>query len=180
MTWLVWAPANGVIALAYLAIGLVIVVPLARARRLRGNPLALATAAIFLTGAVHHGALATHLWGWPLVVWSVLSAVAACWYWSLRRSYRSLTIGPQLFDDVRRREQQALELNDTVLQSLVVAKLALDLDDPERVQRALDSSIAAASKMVTDLIGEAPASTLLRSAPAEVGAVLSTDAPVTP
>jgi hypothetical protein len=180
VTVLVWTVANGVIGMAYLAIALVIAVPLARAGRLRGNPLAVATAAIFLTGAVHHGALAAQLWGWPLVVWSSLTAIAACWYWSLRRSYRSLTMGPQLFDDVRRREQQALELNDTVLQSLVVAKLALDLDDPERAHRALDSSIAAASKMVTDLSGAAPASTLLRSAPAQVGAVVPPAAPVAP
>ena len=31
--------------------------------------------------------------------------------------------------DLRKREQQALELNDNVLQGLVVAKMSLDLDD---------------------------------------------------
>ena len=50
--------------------------------------------------------------------------------------------GAQLFQDLRQREQQALELNDTVLQGLVVAKMALDLDQPRKANEALTASIA--------------------------------------
>ena len=46
--------------------------------------------------------------------------------------------GAQLFEDLRQREQQALELNDNVLQGLVVAKMALDLDEPDKADEALD------------------------------------------
>ena len=55
MTWQIGTAANGVIALAYFLIALAIVVPLARSNQLRTNPLGAATAAIFLTCAVHHG-----------------------------------------------------------------------------------------------------------------------------
>ena len=74
-------------------------------------------------------------WGWPLAIWDVIGAVVAVYYWTLRRNYGSLMEGAQLFQDFRQREQQALELNDTVLQGLVVAKMALDLDQPSKAQR---------------------------------------------
>jgi hypothetical protein len=61
--------------------------------------------------------------------------------------------GAQLFQDLRQREQQALELNDTVLQGMVVAKMALDLNQPARASSALTSSIDSASRIITGLIG---------------------------
>jgi hypothetical protein len=77
--------------------------------------------------------------------------------------------GAQLFEDMRKREQQALELNDSVLQGLVVAKMALDLGDPARADAALTSSISSASRIITDLLGSEHFSMeLLRSAPAVV------------
>jgi hypothetical protein len=61
--------------------------------------------------------------------------------------------GAKLFEDLRQREQQALELNDNVLQGLVVAKLALDLGEHDRARAALDSSIGSASTIITELLG---------------------------
>ena len=187
MSWQVGLAANAVIAVAYFLITLAIVVPLARSQQLRTNPLGAATAAIFFTCAVHHGTHSVHMllpsfgvddtqglamreaWGWPLATWDVVGAVVAAYYWSLRRNYSSLMQGAKLFDDLRQREQQALELNDSVLQGLVVAKMALDLDQPERAQQALNSSIDSASRMITDLLGsEHQSLKLLRSAPADI------------
>jgi hypothetical protein len=162
---------NGIIAVAYLLICLAIVVPLARSGQLRTNPLGAATAAIFFSCAVHHGIHALHMalpafgvddekglamraaWDWPLSLWDVVGAVVAIYYWSLRRNYSSLMEGAQLFQDLRQREQQALELNDTVLQGLVVAKMALDLDEPQRAHESLTASIDSASRIITDLLG---------------------------
>ena len=77
--------------------------------------------------------------------------------------------GAQLFEGLRRREQQALELNDSVLQGLVVAKMALDLDDPVKANAALTTSIDSASRMITNLLGSEQFNIeLLRSAPAVV------------
>ncbi len=75
----------------------------------------------------------------------------------------------QLLLDLRQREQQALELADTVLQGLVVAKLALDLDQPVKANDALSASIASTSRVITELLGSQHNSLdLLRSVPAAV------------
>jgi len=187
---------NAVIMLAYLLITLAIVVPLARSHQLRTNPLGAATGAIFFTCSVHHGAHALHMllpslgftdpqglamrtaWGWPLASWDVIGALCAVYYWTLRRNYSSLMHGAKLFEDLRQREQQALELNDTVLQGLVVAKLALDLNQPEKAQSALTSSIDSASRIITGLLasGKDPLA-LVRSTPAVVHDPSETPAP---
>jgi len=168
--WVVGLVCNAVIMLAYLLISLAIVVPLSRSHQLRTNPLGAATAAIFFTCAVHHGAHSIHMllpslgvsdaqglamraaWGWPLALWDVVGAIVGVYYWTLRRTYSSLMEGAQLFQDLRQREQQALELNDTVLQGMVVAQMALDLDQPVRARAALTSSIDSASRIITGLI----------------------------
>jgi len=186
-SWQVGLIGNTIIMVAYLLITLAIVVPLARGHQLRSNPLGAATGAIFFTCSVHHGAHALHMvlpslgftdpeglamraaWGWPLAIWDVIGALCAVYYWTLRRTYSSLMHGAQLFQDLRAREQQALELNDSVLQGLVVAKMALDLDQPDRSQEALASSIAAASRIITDLLGRGhDGINLVRSVPAQV------------
>jgi signal transduction histidine kinase len=187
-SWQVGMVANLVIALSYLGICLAIVVPLYRSGQLRSNPLGAATAAIFLTCALHHGAHPLHMllpalgvddpaglamreaWGWPLVVNDLVGAVVGVYYWTLRRTYGSLMEGAQLFQDFRQREQQALELNDTVLQGLVVAKMALDLDDTRKANESLTASISSASRIITELLGSKHHSLdLLRSVPAAVG-----------
>lgn len=185
MTWMIGLVCNSIIALAYFLIVLAIVVPLARSGQLRTNPLGAATAAIFLTCSVHHGAHSVHMilpsfgidleqgiamrtaWGWPLALWDIIGALVGIYYWTLRRSYSSLMQGAQLFEDLRQHEQQALEINDKVLQGLVVAKMALDLGDFEKADHAMTSAIDSASRMITQLLGsEHFAIAMLRSAPA--------------
>ncbi|MGZ4445599.1 MAG: hypothetical protein ACXVEC_02890 [Nocardioides sp.] len=196
MSWEIGLACNAIIMVAYLLISLAIVVPLARSQQLRTNPLGAATAAIFFTCAVHHGSHAVHMllpalgvsdeqglamrvaWGWPLTIWDVVGAAVAIYYWTLRRNYSSLMQGAQLFEDLRQREQQALELNDSVLQGLVVAKMALDLDQPAKADAALTSSIASASRIITNLLGsEHFAIELLRSSPAAVHQIIDSDDP---
>lgn len=187
MSWQIAMVSNAGIALSYLLICLAIVIPLAKSNQLRTNPLGAATSAIFLTCAVHHGSHAVHMllpslginddqglamrsaWGWPLTIWDLVGLIVAIYYWTLRRNYSHLMQGAQLFEDLRKREQQALELNDSVLQGIVVAKLALDLDDTVKANAALTSSIASASRIITNLLGtEGFNIQLLRSAPAVI------------
>lgn len=187
--WVIGMICNGIIAVAYVFISLAITVPLARSGQLRSNPLGAATASIFFSCAVHHGIHSVHMalpslgiddpqgyamreaWDWPLSLWDVVGAVVGVYYWTLRRNYSSLMEGAQLFQDLRQREQQALELNDTVLQGLVVAKMALDLNDTKRAQESLAVSIDSASRIITDLLGSSyHALDLVRSSAATVGA----------
>lgn len=190
MSWQIGFIANTVIMVAYLLISVSIVVPLARSGQLRTNPLGGATAAIFFSCAVHHGAHPIHMllsgeagqamrdaWTWPLAVWDVVGAAVGVYYWTLRRTYSSLMEGAQLFQDLRLREQQALELNDSVLQGLVVAKMALDLDQPAKAREALGTSIDAASRIITDLLGNSPFDVDLRRSTAAMTESADPEAP---
>jgi PAS domain S-box-containing protein len=95
---------NLVIMIAYAAIMMAIVVPVARAGQLRTNKLALATAMIFFSCSVGHGlhavmavrtiaaevphahagALAL---SWPSAIWDLCTAAVGVYYWTLRRGY---------------------------------------------------------------------------------------------
>jgi hypothetical protein len=187
VSWVVGLVANAVVAVAYVSISTVIARALIRSGQLRSNPLGAATAGIFLTCGVHHGGHSLHMvlpwlgvdvdrglamrssYDLPMAAWDVVAAAVGVYYWTLRRSYSPLMRGAKLFEDLRQREQQALELNDNVLQGLVVAKLALDLGEHDRARAALQSSIASASTIITDLLGpdhRGPATVLLRSSAA--------------
>jgi PAS domain S-box-containing protein len=96
---------NLVIMVAYAAIMVAIVVPVARAGQLRTNRLATATALIFFSCAVGHALHAVmayrelqvrdahHMhvdgagWPWTSAVWDVLTAAVGVYYWTLRRGY---------------------------------------------------------------------------------------------
>jgi len=171
MWWVTGAVCNAIVAVAYLLIAYSIMRPLVASGQLRSNPLGAATAAIFLTCAVHHGGHTVHMllpyvgilpreglamreaFDWQMAVWDVVTAAVGVYYWTLRRTYAALMHGAKLFEDLQQREQQALELNDEVLQGIVVAKMALDLGQRDRASAALDSSIGAASRIITDLLG---------------------------
>jgi hypothetical protein len=108
---------------------------------------------------------------WEAAIWDVITAAVGIYYWTLRRTYAPLMRGAQLFEDMRQREQQALELNDNVLQGLVVAKMALELGQQDKAASALESAITSASHMISDLLGaqRSRGSGLLRSKPAAIG-----------
>jgi hypothetical protein len=54
------------------------------------------------------------------------------------------------------RARQAVALNEEVLQGLVVARMALDLEHPVGVAEALDSSIVATQRMIETLMDAPP------------------------
>jgi hypothetical protein len=172
MSWELGLIANGVIAIAYLAIASAIMGPLLETKQLRSNPLGVATAAIFYTCAVHHGSHALHLLGptlgfevhegealrvafnWHQVGVDVVSAAVGVYYWSLRHAYAPLVRGAKLFEDVRERQRQALEINDNIVQGLSVAHMALMLDDARLSREALEHTLDKARGIISDLLGE--------------------------
>ncbi len=125
--WQVAAFTNGIIGFAYLMITWTILKGLRDTAQMRTNRLAVATAGIFFTCAVHHGSHAVHmvlpLLGWAegegqdmrqafntsMVLWDIVGAMTAAYYLSLRRSYGSLLTSPQMFED-RVREEAAEQL----------------------------------------------------------------------
>jgi signal transduction histidine kinase len=85
--------------------------------------------------------------------------------------------GAALFEDLKEKQRQALEINDEISQGLVTAKLALELHEEDRSQRALEHSLNAARQIISDLLGEAGTETrlgpgdLVRSKPASIDPV---------
>ncbi|MEA2931717.1 MAG: hypothetical protein QOI56_502 [Actinomycetota bacterium] len=170
--WQLGAVANLVIAISYLGITGAIVAPLVRTGQLRTNRLGTATACIFLSCAVHHGGHVVHMmlpaigvdtsggyamraaFDWPMVLWDFVGAAVAVHYWSLRRTYGGLMHGAKLFDDLKERQRQAVELNDNVVQGLVAAQLALSLDEREIGAEAVADTLAKARAIITELLGE--------------------------
>lgn len=57
-------------------------------------------------------------------------------------------------EEERRRHEQAAEINDNIVQGLVVAKYALEMGDPERAHVAVQSTLDAATELVSDLAGD--------------------------
>ena len=122
MGWQLVAGLNAVIATCYVLIALLILQGLTRTRQLTTNSLAVATAAIFTTCALHHGHLAVELMipfggaehaqelaaeraaasGWHMVLIDALGATVGIIYLGLRRSYKALLNTPAMFDDAVR------------------------------------------------------------------------------
>ena len=88
------------------------------------------------------------------VIWDIFTALVGIYYWTLRRTYGALMSGAKLFDDLRERQRQALEINDGIVQGLATAKLALELDQTSVTREALESTLASARGLITELLGE--------------------------
>lgn len=178
--WQTGAAANGVVGVTYLLIAGAIILPLVRTHQVRANRLGTATAAIFFTCAVHHGSHSVHMLlpafgvedqhglaareafaDWHLVLWDVLTAAVGVYYWTLRRTYGALMRGASLFEDLKEKQRQALEINDNIVQGLVVAETALAFDQQDLSKEALAATLVSARQIISDLLGEAESETRL-------------------
>ena len=167
MSWKVVAVSNAVIAVAYLAVAWAVLIPLIRTGQLRSNLLGAATGAVFLTGAVHHGLEAGSLLSpegsvralraasdWRSVAVDLAAVAAALTYWMARSFHGSFLHGAKLFDDIEEKQQQALEINDSIVQGLTVAQMALELDEREQSREALERTLVSARRIITELLGD--------------------------
>jgi hypothetical protein len=171
--WHFGAVMNAVVLVAYLAISFHILRGVVRSGRITSNPLALATGLIFLTCAIHHGSHPVHMFlpsigigehkshsmreafdSWHTSAFDLATAGVAVWYWRLRNRFPALVRGSALFEDLRERERQALEINDNVVQHLAVAKLAYDLGKHDEAYDAIDKGLVSSRKIITELLGE--------------------------
>jgi hypothetical protein len=172
LSWQLVMVANAVAALAYAVIAYLIISGLVASAQLRTNHLGVATALIFVTGAGYHALEAFHLlapslgvekarglalrhgWDWHTVVWDLLTAAAGIYYLALRRSQARAPKGAQMFEDLKIRERQALEINDNIVQGLTVAKYAMSIGAEDHSRQAIDDTLMRARQIITDLLGE--------------------------
>lgn len=172
MTWQLVMAADLLAASAFGVIAFQIISGLVRGRQLRRNHLGTVTALIFVTVAVHYLLVALQLlapsvgidtahghalrdgWHWHNVVWSLLTAIVAIYYLSLRGARSGARRGAQMFEDHRVRERQALEINDNIVQGLTVAKYAMTIGADDHSKQAIDDTLVRARGIITDLLGE--------------------------
>ena len=172
--WQVGAIANAIILCAYLAIALNLVRSFQRHGGWRANPMAVATAGIFFTAAVHHGlhpvqqllgaggelgggaSLRRAFDGWGVALWDVVTAAVALWYWAVRNRLPAVLGRASLFGAADERERQALEIHDNVVQGVATAKMAFELEDHDRGLRALDQTLTSARRIITELLDDSP------------------------
>jgi hypothetical protein len=83
-------------------------------------------------------------WAWPPLVVAALATSAAVFFWRLRRD--ESTAGREVF------VHESFEYHDAMLQNVVAARMALELDEVGRAGAMLDTVIESASDVVTSLV----------------------------
>lgn len=180
--WMMGAAAGIVLFAAYFAISYTILHGIVKTRQgIRTNPLAVATGAIFMSCGVAHGLHASHMllpfvgldlhvglatreaFGeWHIWAWEAVTAGIAVWYWTLRHRFPALLRGTALFEDIRQRQKEALQIHDNVVQGLAQAKLNFEVGFHEEGMREIEKTLAASRAIITNLLGEAESENALK------------------
>ena len=92
---------------------------------------------------------------WWQVAAALNAAVLAYLILAVRSQRRVAPPSPS--GDLQRREQQALEIQDNIVQGLTTAKLALEMDDRDTALRALDETLVSARRIISTLLAGTPA-----------------------
>jgi hypothetical protein len=173
--WMVTAAANAVMVFIYGLIAISMIRAIIDGRQLRSNPLLTATAAIFVACTLGHGAHMAHslaataaIWGEGgdasaairavfgdvrLVVWDGITALVAIYFFTLRSRFAVVYRGAAFCEDMAKREADALEMHDNIVQGLAQAKMALDLGRREEGYAAIESTLDASRRIMTSMLG---------------------------
>jgi hypothetical protein len=169
---MVTAVANAIMVVVYALVAISMIRAIIDGKQLRSNPLLTATAAVFVTCTLGHGDHLAHalagMWaGTPaaagavraefgdprLLWWDAFTAVAAVYFYTLRSRFAIVYRGAALCEDMAQRERQALEMHDDIVQGLAEAKMALDMGRREEGRKALESTLEASRRIMTELLG---------------------------
>jgi hypothetical protein len=172
--WWIGLVTNAITAVAFLAVAVVLLVNAVKTKHVKNNPLGVATVILYLTCGGGHVVHTLQLLDVPLGIASaagiaiqqeydtnwhmwiidILTAAAGVSYWMMRRRFPALVSGAAVFEDLRTRQRRALAINDTVVQGLVRAKMALDLQHRQEGEAAVADTLASARHIITDLLGQ--------------------------
>jgi hypothetical protein len=175
--WMVTVVANAIMVLIYGLVATSMIRAIIDGRQLRTNPLLTATAAVFVTCTLGHGSHMAHallatpaIWGSGalapsdairaefgdprLLWWDSITAVVAVYFYTLRSRFAIIHKGAAFCEDMAKREAQALEMHDNIVQGLAQAKMALDLGQREEGYRAIEETLAASRRIMTEVLGK--------------------------
>lgn len=172
-TWWIGLAWNATIAAAYIGIGTLIGIGVIRTGQVRANPLALATFLMFAGCGMGHLVHTVQLLGFQTYtaasvsgaarieysyphMWLIdgVTASVGVWYWTMRQKFPHLVRGAAIFEDMDARRRRALEIHDNIVQGLVQAKLALELNMNDEGHDAVDQTLGRAKHIITQLLGE--------------------------
>jgi hypothetical protein len=122
--------------------------------------------------ALHHGVMGTidphsvfnhqaawnSPWKWAGIHAIFILAASAAYLvgWRLSETDRAVAEEYALrLSEGQLRQRQALEINDSIVQGLVVAETAMAYDEPQLVREALAATLQSARQIVSNLLGEA-------------------------
>lgn len=171
--WMVAAGANVVMVVLYAAIAVLILYGIYRGHQWRTNPIALATAAVFVSCTIGHGHHLLHvvpsaLTGetaeavaagramfsdWRLILWDGFTASVAIWYWAMRSRLAIIYSGASLCEDMVERQRHAAVLHENVVAGLSRAWTAIDEGRREEGTKEVAATLEASKNIITTLIG---------------------------
>jgi hypothetical protein len=91
--------------------------------------------------------------GFHAAMLDFVGAAVAVWYLSLRGRYSALLSGPTLFEDIKERQRQALEINDDIVQGLTTVLYATELGDTATARAAAQRALTASRHIIAELVG---------------------------
>lgn len=169
--WPLGLTASAIITVSFAAVGVRVALDLSETGQWAANPLAVATVFLYLSCAGSHGirtvqlvepmlgiaslpGLASHIeYSFAhMIGLDASAAFAGVWYWTMRRRYPSLVRGAAIFEDLRTRKRQALDVHDNVVQGLTESKLALETGQDEVAEETMERTLEEAKGMITDLL----------------------------
>lgn len=170
--WMLTAAANGVMVLVYAGIAILILRGIQQGHQWRTNPIAVATAAVFVSCTIGHGfhllhvlpplstwepaeaAAARAMFGDPrLLAWDGVTAFVAIAYWLMRSRLPVVYGGASLCEDLEERHRQAALLHERVMSGLTRAQAQFDAGDRDGGLRALDEALQESKGIITTLMG---------------------------
>ncbi len=170
-TYVLGIIANGVIFLTFTSVGVLLAWNMTRGKQWRGNILGAGTFAIITFCGIGHGIRFFQLMypslgidlpfglaaryeynDWHPWVIDLITMVAGIWYWLMRGRFPDLVSGAAVYEDLRSRQRKALQIHDNVVQGIVRAKMALDLDDQPETDDALRDTLEASKRIIDDLL----------------------------
>jgi len=170
--WMIPAVANAFIVVIYGIIAYIMIRGIAGGHQWRSNPIAVATAGVFVSCAVGHGlhllhvipplsilepaeaAAARAMFSDPrLLVWDGITGVVAIAYFTLRKRLAIVYQGASLNEDVQERQRQASLIQTRIVAGLDDAQAFLDAGDRDAALKRIDHALDEGKDVITMLLG---------------------------
>lgn len=171
--WMVAAGANVFMVAIYAGIATIMIRGIHDGHQWRSNPIAVATAAVFVSCTVGHGLHLAHVLpplsviepaeaaaaramfaDWRLIAWDAITAGTAIGYWFLRGRLVAVYGGASLSEDLQERHRQAALIHERVVAGLDQAQAELDAGQREKGLATLAKTLDEGKEVITTLLGK--------------------------